>query len=130
MSNESEKTEERRNSSSGGTTTTEKGSIDEPVSPTPLPLVRAPGEKDEDGAPLNLVRSVASSTRPRITTPVPKESRRGLLPWLSLVPEIDNPRHYPNGVKWVLTLFVAVAASAAPMGSAILYREFFFSFPS
>ncbi|KAI0908619.1 major facilitator superfamily domain-containing protein [Ustulina deusta] len=121
MSNESEKTEERRNSSSGGTTTTEKGSIDDPVSPTPLPLVRAPGEKDEDGAPLNLIRSVASSTRPRITIPVPKESRRGLLPWLSLVPEIDNPRHYPNGVKWVLTLFVAVAASAAPMGSAILY---------
>ncbi|KAI1429144.1 major facilitator superfamily domain-containing protein [Xylaria sp. FL1777] len=134
MSSEPEKAEElfpatqaserRRNSSSGGTTTTEKEWADEPVSPTPAfppPVHNRPSEKDEDGGPLSAVRSAASSARPRNTTPVPKESRRGLLPWLSLIPEIDNPYHYANSVKWVLTLFVAVAASAAPMGSAILY---------
>ncbi|KAI1273800.1 major facilitator superfamily domain-containing protein [Xylaria sp. FL0933] len=135
MSDDSEKIEElfpatrvlgqRRESSSGGTTATEKESVDEPISPIPAlpPPVHSanPGEKAEDGGPLSHVRSAASSTRPRITTPIPRERRRGLLSSLELVPEIENPYHYNNGVKWVLTLFVAVAASAAPMGSAILY---------
>ncbi|KAI0433519.1 major facilitator superfamily domain-containing protein [Xylaria sp. FL1042] len=135
MSDDSEKIEElfpaartagrRRESSSGGTTATEKESVDEPISPTPAlpPPVHStdPGEKAEDGGPLGQVRSVASSTRPRITTPIPRERRRGLFSSLELVPEIENPYHYNNGVKWILTLFVAVAASAAPMGSAILY---------
>ncbi|KAI0540553.1 major facilitator superfamily domain-containing protein [Xylaria digitata] len=126
MSNDSEKTEElaqqRRRSSSLGTTATEKESVDSPVSPElPFPPLAHGDRKDRDGGPLDLVRSTASSMRPRIATPVPKESRRGLLPWLSLVHEVDKPYNYSNGVKWVLTLFVAIAASAAPMGSAILY---------
>ncbi|TGJ85164.1 hypothetical protein E0Z10_g3590 [Xylaria hypoxylon] len=135
MSNESEKTEDlfpaarlpeqRRRSSSVGTTATEKESVDDPISPElaspPLAHGGAPGEKDGDGGPLDPVWSATSSMRPRIATPVPKETRRGLLPWLSLIPEVDKPRHYSNGIKWVLTLFVAIAASAAPMGSAIIY---------
>ncbi|KAF2970283.1 hypothetical protein GQX73_g3311 [Xylaria multiplex] len=126
MFNDSEKTEElaqqRRRSSSLGTTATEKESVDSPVSPElPFPPLAHGDQKDEDGGPLDPVRSTASSVRPRIATLVPKESRRGLLPWLSLVPEVYKPYHYSNGVKWVLTLFVAIAASAAPMGSAILY---------
>ncbi|KAI0971537.1 major facilitator superfamily domain-containing protein [Xylaria arbuscula] len=135
MSGESEKIEElfpaalapqqRRRSSSGNTTATEKDSIDEPTSPTPAspsPVHKdISDEKGEDGGPVGQVRSVASSTRPRIATPVPKDRRRGLLPWLSLVPEVENPYYYGNGVKWVLTLFVALSASVAPMGSAILY---------
>ncbi|KAK5629064.1 hypothetical protein RRF57_004779 [Xylaria bambusicola] len=116
--------EQRRSSSGGNTTTTEKESIDEPISPITEcpPPAHARDEKEvQDGGPLDAVRSVTSSMRPRHATPVPKENRRGLLPWLSLTPEVDNPTHYSNSLKWVLTLFVAIAASAAPMGSAILY---------
>ncbi|RWA14987.1 hypothetical protein EKO27_g28 [Xylaria grammica] len=135
MSYELEKTEElpptaqlpeqRRRSNSVATTATEKESVDAPISPElaspPSAHNGTPGETDGNGGPLGPVRSVTSSMRPRNATPVPKESRRGLLPWLSLIPEVDKPHHYGNGVKWVLTLFVAIAASAAPMGSAILY---------
>ncbi|GAP84661.1 putative MFS multidrug resistance transporter [Rosellinia necatrix] len=118
----------RRSSDVGTTTTAEKKSVDgdDPVSPTAIsPPPAAYGgvsdEKDGDGGPLGPVRSTASSARPRRAIPIPRESRRGLLPWLSLVPEVDNPYHYDNGVKWMLTIFVAAAAGAAPMGSAIFY---------
>ncbi|KAJ3554577.1 hypothetical protein NPX13_g10579 [Xylaria arbuscula] len=134
MPKESDKTEElspaahvsehRRSSSGGSTTDTVNESVHEPTSPTiesPSP-VHTPDEKgDHDGGPLDPVRSTTSSMRPRKATPVPKEDRRGLLPWLSLTPEVDKPTYYNNALKWVLTSFVAIAASAAPMGSAILY---------
>ncbi|KAI1157916.1 major facilitator superfamily domain-containing protein [Nemania serpens] len=130
--------ESQRRPSNGGTTETEKMSVDDPdpdsdhdpVSPAPTFPPRAhdggaPGEKerdgDKDGGPLYLARSTASSTGPRRALLIPKESRRGLVPWLSLVPEVDNPRNYDNGVKWMLTIFVAAAACAAPMGSSIFY---------
>ncbi|KAI0451073.1 major facilitator superfamily domain-containing protein [Xylaria acuta] len=115
--------EQRRRSSDGDTTTVEKRSVDQPTSPT-FPPPSHGGErpeKDGDGGPLRPVRSRASSTRPRRATPVPKENRRGLVPSLSLVPEVDKPYHYDDGVKWTLTLFVAAAACAAPMGSSIFY---------
>lgn len=160
MSSDSEKAEEafpsvrlsesQRRPSDGSTTETEKMSVDaadtdpDPVSPATTfpPRVHdgAPGEKErgeeKDGGPLRPARSTASSTRPRRAIPIPRESRRGLVPWLSLVPEVDNPRNYDNNVKWMLTVFVAAAACAAPMGSSIFYREstlispsFSFSFP-
>ncbi|KAI1756369.1 major facilitator superfamily domain-containing protein [Xylaria castorea] len=116
--------EQRRRSSDGDTTTAETRSVDnDPISPT-FPPPSYGGEKPEKdglGGPLHPVWSTTSSTRPRHATPVPKENRRGLFPWLSLVPEVDRPYHYDNGVKWTLTLFVAAAACAAPMGSSIFY---------
>ncbi|KAI1156435.1 major facilitator superfamily domain-containing protein [Nemania diffusa] len=136
MSNISDKEEElsptvrlseqqHRRPSDGDTTATEKRSLDDPVSPTltvpPQAHDGAFGEKDEDGGPAHPVRSMASSTRPEPAIPVPKENRRGLFPWLSLVSEVDNPRNYTNGVKWMITIVVAAAAAAAPMGSAIFY---------
>jgi hypothetical protein len=82
------------------------------------------GDGNGDGGVAKRVRSLASSIRSRHAIPVPTEKRRGLFPWLSLVPEVDRPHDYDNGIKWMLTLFVAVAACAGPMGSAIFYREF------
>ncbi|KAI8953535.1 major facilitator superfamily domain-containing protein [Xylaria longipes] len=113
--------EHQRRPSDGDTT--EEKSVDDPISPTfpPPSYGGEKTEKDGDGGPLRQVRSTASSTRPRHATPVPKEDRRGLLPWLSFVPEVDKPYHYSNSVKWMLTIFVAAAACAAPMGSSIFY---------
>jgi hypothetical protein len=117
----------RRSSDGSTTTATEKSSVS-PASAIPPLSAADENEKDGDGGAVQPVRSMtSSSTGPRQAIPVPKDERRGLLPWLSLVPEVDKPHHYTNGVKWMLTLFVAVAACAAPMGSAIFYRTFLFS---
>ncbi|KAI1123740.1 major facilitator superfamily domain-containing protein [Nemania abortiva] len=124
----SEQQRQHRRLSDGETSTTdEKKSVDDPVSPTLTVPSKAHdggdlGEKDgDDGGPVHPVRSTTSSTRPRHAIPVPKETRRGLFPWLSLVPEVEKPYYYTNGVKWMLTIVVAAAACAAPMGSAIIY---------
>lgn len=60
------------------------------------------------------------------TTTVPGLNRRGLLGLLSIIPEIENPQNYGNGAKWLITFIVAVAGAAAPLGSAIFFRESLF----
>jgi hypothetical protein len=66
--------------------------------------------------------SATSSTRPRPLVPVPRSRRRGLLAKLTFVPEVEKPYHYKRSTKWFITFLVAIAAAAAPIGSAILLR--------
>ena len=49
---------------------------------------------------------------------VPRHLRRGLLSRFAIVPETPKPTLYPNKTKWIITFVVALAAAAAPMGSA------------
>jgi hypothetical protein len=49
---------------------------------------------------------------------VPRHLRRGLLARFALVPETTRPTRYPRRTKWLLTFVVAMAAAAAPIGSA------------
>lgn len=74
-------------------------------------------------APAERSRSQASSARSRPMSIVPRLKRRGLFAQLTLVPEVERPYEYPNKIKWTITAFVALAACAAPMGSAIFYRK-------
>ncbi|KAI1646247.1 MFS general substrate transporter [Daldinia loculata] len=67
------------------------------------------------------VRSQASSARSKPLSIVPRLKRRGFLAQLTLIPEVERPYDYPNKVKWTITVFIALAACAAPMGSAIFY---------
>ncbi|KAF2502687.1 MFS general substrate transporter [Lophium mytilinum] len=46
--------------------------------------------------------------------------RRGLFASLALIPEVTNPYHYPRRTKWMITVLVAIAGMAAPLGSAIV----------
>lgn len=55
------------------------------------------------------------------TIVVPRAQRRGLLGRLALIPEVENPHAYGRGTKWMITFLIALAAAAAPMGSAIFY---------
>lgn len=66
--------------------------------------------------------SRASSTRSRAVTIVPRSRRRGLLAQITLIPEVERPQEYSDKTKWMITLVVAVAASAGPVGSGIFYR--------
>ncbi|EKD13889.1 uncharacterized protein L3040_005498 [Drepanopeziza brunnea f. sp. 'multigermtubi'] len=65
-------------------------------------------------------KSKASSTRSRALTLVTRAKRRGLLARLTLVPEVERPYEYKNSTKWFITFQVAIAAAAAPIGSAII----------
>jgi hypothetical protein len=55
---------------------------------------------------------------------VPRSKRRGLLGNLTVIPEIEQPYNYANSTKWGITLVVAISSAAAPLGSAIFFREF------
>jgi hypothetical protein len=63
------------------------------------------------------IKSITSSNDPET---VPRLERRGLLGRFTLIPEITIPNHYPRRTKWLITAIVALAAAAAPMGSAII----------
>ncbi|KAF2119801.1 major facilitator superfamily domain-containing protein [Lophiotrema nucula] len=51
---------------------------------------------------------------------VNRKDRRGLFASLTLIPEVSNPYHYARRTKWILTMTIAFAGMAGPMGSAIV----------
>jgi hypothetical protein len=73
------------------------------------------------------VQSKPASVRSRTLSIVPRAERRGLLGRLSIIPEVARPYDYLDSTKWLITLIVALAAAAAPLGSAIFFRECFTS---
>lgn len=79
-------------------------------------------EEGEGGEEPQKFKSNASSI-PGPLIVVPKEKRRGLLGRFTLIPEVENPQLYERKTKWILTLFVALAAAGGPLGSAIFVRE-------
>lgn len=54
---------------------------------------------------------------------VPRSQRRGLFGRFTIVAEVEQPKHYSRRIKWYITFVVALAAVAAPMGSAIIFRK-------
>jgi hypothetical protein len=72
-------------------------------------------------------KSKSSSVRSRPLSIVPRQKRRGLLAKLALIPEVDRPYDYKRSTKWLITLIVALAAAAAPLGSAIFLRKYWLS---
>lgn len=51
---------------------------------------------------------------------VQRGKKRGLFARFAAIPEVTEPYHYSNKTKWLITLIVALAAAAAPVGSAIV----------
>ncbi|EXJ60004.1 hypothetical protein A1O7_04152 [Cladophialophora yegresii CBS 114405] len=51
---------------------------------------------------------------------VSRTERRGLFARFSLTAEVTDPYHYKDSTKWFITFVVAIAAAAAPVGSAII----------
>ncbi|KAF9697799.1 hypothetical protein EKO04_004130 [Ascochyta lentis] len=77
-----------------------------------------------------IAQDAKNTTRPAVLTRttsvipeavvVPRSQRRGLLARFALIPEVQNPYHYSQKTKWLLTFVVAFCAMAGPMGSAIV----------
>ncbi|KAI1262654.1 major facilitator superfamily transporter [Xylariaceae sp. FL1019] len=115
----------RRSSEADGSHRTPSSTDDIPISPAiespQAAYTRGYNEKAAEDGQFRPVQSRASSMRSRHVVPVPRAKQRGFLSWLSVIPEVDRPYNYQDGTKWFITLVVAVAAAAAPMGSAIFY---------
>ena len=52
--------------------------------------------------------------------PVPRSKRRGLLAFICLIAEVEDPKHYDRRKKWWITSVVSFAAILAPLGSNII----------
>lgn len=81
------------------------------------------GVFEEDGSPRRS-QSRASSARSRPLVIVPRAKRRGLFARFAVVPEVERPYDYKNSTKWGITVTIALATAAAPLGSSIFYRTF------
>jgi len=68
-------------------------------------------------------KSKSPSVHSRPLSIIPRSKRRGLLARFTIIPEVERPYDYKRSTKWLITLQVALAAAAAPMGSAILLRK-------
>lgn len=79
---------------------------------------------------LTHTKSRTSSIRSRAVTIIQRSKRRGLLGRYGLVPEVARPIEYARKTKWTITMIVALAAAAAPQGSAIFFRMYFPSITS
>ena len=53
---------------------------------------------------------------------IPRAKRRGLFGSFTIVAEVEEPKNYPRRTKWFITFVIALAAVAAPLGSAIIFR--------
>lgn len=48
------------------------------------------------------------------------KDRRGLLGRYALLPEYEDPRNYPQNIKYIIVFIIAFAASCGPMGTSII----------
>jgi hypothetical protein len=77
----------------------------------------------EDLQDVSRHESQPASLRSRPLSIIPRSRRRGLLARFTIIPEVERPYEYKNSIKWTITAVVALAAAAAPIGSAIFYRR-------
>ncbi|KAL3424650.1 MFS multidrug resistance [Phlyctema vagabunda] len=97
-----------------------------PIRPGPTPSRNSDDTIEPVSDPENVEqrqrsKSRSSSSRSPTLAVVPRSKRRGLLAKLAMIPEVERPFDYERKTKWTITLLVALAAAAAPMGSAIFY---------
>lgn len=87
---------------------------DDTIENAPIPVEDQPAQSS---------KSRSSSLHSHELIIVPLSKRRGLLARFALIPEVERPYDYKRSTKWTITLLVAAAGAAAPMGSAIFFRE-------
>ena len=81
------------------------------------------GEKEDGDVELAQATSKASTMQPPAVK-VPRARRRGLFARFTILAEVEEPKNYPRWTKWYITFIIALAAVAAPLGSAIILRQY------
>ena len=79
------------------------------------------GEEAEEAARPQPSRSITSSISPS-PVKIRRSARRGLFGRFTLLAEVEEPKLYDRRTKWFITFLIAMAAMAAPLGSAIFFR--------
>lgn len=79
-------------------------------------------DKEERDVELAQKVSIADSLQPP-PVKIPRANRRGLLARFTVIAEVEEPKNYSRGTKWFITFIIALAAVAAPLGSAIILRR-------
>lgn len=92
-----------------------------PSSTQSLEAGNADDQRDFISSSAPIPASIANSIRPA-PVKVPRANRRGLFGRFTILAEVEEPKDYPNKTKWFLTFVIAIAAAAAPLGSAIFFR--------
>lgn len=80
---------------------------------------------DQPGHDNDMANSHLESTEEKPNPPpvkVPRSQRRGLFGRFTILAEVEEPKHYSRRKKWFITFVIALAAVAAPLGSAIIFR--------
>lgn len=75
----------------------------------------------ESGTKQRDVEAVETEVEDPKPVKVPRSLRGGLFGRFTIVAEVEEPKHYSRRTKWYITFVVALAAVAAPMGSAIIF---------
>ena len=92
----------------------------EPSSDTSQPsIARADKHPEPEKRDVEAVDSEVEDPEP---VKVARSKRRGLFGRFTILAEVEEPKHYSRRLKWYITFVVALAAVAAPMGSAIIFR--------
>ena len=67
------------------------------------------------------VEAAADTSQPELIK-VPRSERRGLGGRFTVVAEVTDPKEYPRSIKYLITVIIAFAGTAAPLGSTIIFR--------
>ncbi|PYH54686.1 MFS transporter [Aspergillus niger CBS 101883] len=67
------------------------------------------------------IKTELGNGRENIDPNAPVRVRRGFLPWLCMVPSVQDPQSYSSGVKWFLTFIVAAGGLVVPLSSGVLF---------
>lgn len=73
------------------------------------------------------IETELGAEREKIDPNATRRVRIGFLPWLCLVPSVQDPRSYSSGVKWFLTFIVAAGGLVVPLSSGVLFRMYLLS---
>ncbi len=96
------------------------GDLSHPKSPSTVEPTDNANEKEKDVEAARVTTSTSSITPAPVKVPISK--RRGLFGRFSVLAEVEEPQNYPRKIKWYITFVIAMAAVAAPLGSAIILR--------
>lgn len=102
----------------------EKGHGADPINPTPNPAATT------EAATADSTTADEAAAAPADAVPlapvkqrIPRSERRGLFGWLTLVPELADPKTTGTATKWLMTVIVATAAGTSSTGTSISYRK-------